>query len=144
MSLKPLTYFGVIPLIGKRKDLWLPDGFKISGTAAHITAKRALHHGTLLYDADLEVLSTCLSPKTINPELKGIASVPSPVKNIHVFLQENNLPHHQAAVFVKKYIENMKIVLGFPPVFKIDTQTDAEIELLADNKYRSDSWNRKK
>lgn len=139
-----LTYFGVFPLVGKRKDLWLPDGFKISGTAAHITANRALHHGTLLYDADLERLSACLSPKTINTELKGIASVPSPVKNIHVFLQENNLPRYQAAVFVKKFIEKMKIVLGFPPVFKIDSHTQAEIELLAEKKYRSDSWNRKK
>ncbi|MDO9634893.1 MAG: lipoate--protein ligase family protein [Paludibacter sp.] len=139
-----LTYFGVIPLVGKRKDLWLPDGFKISGTAAHITANRTLHHGTLLYDTDLEMLSACLSPKTIRPELKGIASVPSPVKNIHAYLQENNLPHYQAAVFVKKFIEKMKIVEGFPPVFKIDAQTQAEIELLADNKYRSDSWNRKK
>ena len=38
--------------IGKRKDLWL-NGYKISGTASHVSKNRELHHGTLLYNTDL-------------------------------------------------------------------------------------------
>ena len=39
--------------IGKRKDLWL-KGYKISGTASHVSKGRELHHGTLLYHSDLK------------------------------------------------------------------------------------------
>ena len=41
--------------LGKRKDLWLPGEYKISGTASHISKTRELHHGTLLYDTNLEM-----------------------------------------------------------------------------------------
>ena len=57
-----LTYFGFQPVVGKRKDLWLPDGYKISGTASHIAAKREMHHGTLLYNTNLDQLAGALNP----------------------------------------------------------------------------------
>jgi len=78
-------------LIGKRNDLWLPGGHKISGTASHVGKIRILHHGTLLYDADLENLEKSLSAKAANTKSRAIASVPSPVKNIRTYLMEKNL-----------------------------------------------------
>ncbi|MDD4362523.1 MAG: hypothetical protein PHF48_08800, partial [Bacteroidales bacterium] len=65
----------------------------ISGTASHISKGRELHHGTLLYDSNLEALHAALglvpgnkaeqAPKKKQvPGSKGIASVPSPVANI--------------------------------------------------------------
>ncbi len=76
----------------RRKDLWA-GGYKISGTASHIGKGRELHHGTLLYDSNLEALHAALglipgekteqSPgKKQQPGNKGIVSVPSPVANI--------------------------------------------------------------
>lgn len=76
----------------RRKDLW-SKGYKISGTASHISKGRELHHGTLLYDSNLEALHAALglvpgnkaeqAPKKKQvPGSKGIASVPSPVANI--------------------------------------------------------------
>src|SRR5690606_37103196 len=62
-------------LIGKRKDIWL-DGFKISGTASHISRGRELHHGTLLYDTDLVVRDKALSSKLDFVIKKATASVP--------------------------------------------------------------------
>ncbi|MFZ4726698.1 MAG: lipoate--protein ligase family protein, partial [Paludibacter sp.] len=44
---KVLVDLGVPVEIGKRKDLWLPDRYKISGTASHVSKNRELHHGTL-------------------------------------------------------------------------------------------------
>ena len=46
--------------IGKRKDIWL-KGKKISGTASHLSKGRELHHGTLLYNSDLDKLQKALT-----------------------------------------------------------------------------------
>jgi len=78
-------------LIGKRNDLWLPGGHKISGTASHVGKTRILHHGTLLYDADLDNLEKSLSAKAVDIKSRAIASVPSPVKNIRTYLMEKKL-----------------------------------------------------
>jgi len=75
--------------IGKRKDLWLQGGFKVSGTASHVSKNRELHHGTLLYDTDLDKLQKSLTVEDKDESLKGIVSVPSVVKNLKNSLQEN-------------------------------------------------------
>jgi lipoate-protein ligase A len=41
-----LHAMGIPVKIGVRKDLWLPGGFKVSGTASHINKNKELHHGT--------------------------------------------------------------------------------------------------
>ncbi|MDO9152629.1 MAG: lipoate--protein ligase family protein [Paludibacter sp.] len=76
--------------IGKRKDLWLPGGFKVSGTASHVSRNRELHHGTLLYDADVEKLQNALTVKAKDETLKGTVSVSAKVKNMRAFLIELN------------------------------------------------------
>jgi lipoate-protein ligase A len=139
-----LTYFGFQPVVGKRKDLWLPDGFKISGTASHIAAKREMHHGTLLYNTDLVKLSAALNPDNKEQKIKGIASVPSPVKNILTYLKEYNLPQYETADFYKQFIRQLKPVLDIKESFMLDLLTEEQINLLADNKYRTESWNKKK
>jgi lipoate---protein ligase len=85
-----LAALQVQALIGNRKDLWLSGGHKISGTASHVGKTRILHHGTLLYDADLNKLEKCLAAKSTGIPSRAIASVPSPVKNIRLFLKERN------------------------------------------------------
>lgn len=73
---------------GVRKDLWLPGEYKISGTASHISKKRCLYHGTLLYKSNLYVLQAALSVSQKNENLKGTLSVPSKVKNISAYISE--------------------------------------------------------
>jgi lipoate---protein ligase len=56
---------GVEAVSGPRGGLFVADdgpwkGAKLSGTARRLTAARALHHGTLLVDADLGRLGSCL------------------------------------------------------------------------------------
>jgi lipoate-protein ligase A len=139
-----LTYFGFQPVVGKRKDLWLPDGFKISGTASHIAAKREMHHGTLLYNTDLEKLSGALNPKIKDLKVKGIASVPSPVKNILNYLKEYDLPQYDTYEFYAQIIRQIKSVLDVKDSFKLNGYAENQINLMAENKYRTDSWNKKK
>ena len=94
-------------LIGERKDLWLPDGHKISGTASHVGKTRILHHGTLLYDADLNNLEKSLTPKAAESLSRAIASVPSPVKNIRSYLKEREFLAPEADSFFGLLIQKL-------------------------------------
>lgn len=139
-----LTYFGFQPVVGKRKDLWLPDGYKISGTASHIAAKREMHHGTLLYNTNLEQLAGALNPVKREQKTKGIASVTSPVKNIIDYLKEYQLPVYETADFFIQLINQLEPILEINGSFKLDAPSQEQVNLLADNKYRTDLWNKKK
>ena len=82
-----LEHWGVKAELSGRNDL-LADGLKFSGNAQHATDKRILHHGTLLFDSDLAVLSKALKPDPEKLRNKGIASVRSRVTNLKTLLPE--------------------------------------------------------
>lgn len=71
-----------------RNDI-LVDGRKVSGTAQRLEKGRLLHHGTLLFDADLTVLAGALNVDTEKFCSKGIQSVRSRVGNIRACLKED-------------------------------------------------------
>jgi lipoate-protein ligase A len=67
------------------------NGDKISGCAQHMYKKRLLHHGTLLFNADLTTLNAALRKNKAYSD-KSIASVSSRVTNICNHLSgENNI-----------------------------------------------------
>ncbi len=70
-----------------RNDLLL-DGKKISGTAQRIQKGRLMHHGTLLYDSNLDSLEGVLQVDKAKVASKGIASIRSRVTNIKEYLPE--------------------------------------------------------
>lgn len=125
--------------VGKRKDLWLPAGFKISGTASHISKNRILFHGTLLYDTQLETLENTLNVKNKNTDLKGIASVPSPVKNIKKYLIETNQTAKEKEAFFDDFIASM--AKYFQSEIEILFAEDLDkIQKIAENKYVKEEW----
>lgn len=78
--------FGPVLETSKRKDLTV-NGYKVSGSAFFMKGMRRLHHGTLLIDADLEVLWKSLKVKDESfkerfTQGRAIESVPSPVINL--------------------------------------------------------------
>ena len=68
-----------------RNDI-LVSGHKVSGTAQRILGKRILHHGTLLFDSNLDMVQGALRPEPLKLASKGIQSVRSRVGNIREFL----------------------------------------------------------
>lgn len=81
-----LKSFGVNAEISGRNDI-TADGYKISGNAQTIFItpdgrKRLLHHGTLLFSADISSMVGALNVKKEKLESKGIKSVSSRVRNI--------------------------------------------------------------
>lgn len=130
--------------IGKRKDLWLTGGYKISGTASHVGKTRELHHGTLLYDTDLDKLQKSLSAKPLENQTKAIASVPSPVKNIRTWLQENDKIAPVAGIFIDLFIQKLKLFFDNSNIDFLSFEESTHISLLKKNKYEDNKWTFKK
>lgn len=70
-----------------RNDL-LIEGLKISGNAEHVFKKRVLHHGTLLFNSDLENLGKAIKVVPGKYESKAVQSNRSKVANISSFLKQ--------------------------------------------------------
>lgn len=80
-----LAYYGVKAELQGRNDVTLA-GKKFSGNAQYRTASRLLHHGTILFDEDLDVVPQVLEVRQDKIATKGIKSVRSRITNIRPYL----------------------------------------------------------
>ena len=81
-----LQSLGVDARFEGKNDLRV-NGLKISGNAEHIHKDKILHHGTLLFDANLDHLYEAIKAKEENFDSKAVKSIRSEVANISRFLQ---------------------------------------------------------
>lgn len=132
-----LKELGVDAVFSGRNDV-LVDGKKISGNAQYFYKDKVLHHGTLLFNSDLSVLTKALAPRKIKLISKGISSVRSRVGTIL-----DSLPVSMTIDNFKKSLEQ-----SFEKAYGEDlhdyylTEKDIKyINDLADKKYRTWEWN---
>lgn len=83
-----LQKLGLDAQVDGRNDI-LANGCKISGNAQYVKEGRVMHHGTLLFDSNLSVLSAALKPDPEKIKAKGVQSVRSRVANIRSLLPED-------------------------------------------------------
>lgn len=83
--IEALSSFGIDACLSGRNDI-LVDGKKISGNAQHTSGTRVLHHGTLLFDSELDFLSSLLKVDEEKIKSKAIKSTRSRVTNIKPLL----------------------------------------------------------
>lgn len=120
-----------------RNDL-LVDGFKVSGNAEHVfnKKKRVIHHGTLLFDADLHALSASIAPKThMRFETHAVKSVRSKVKNLNTFLTQPidfKTFNNKLTDFLTEYFNAVS--------YQFTSRDLAGIQELMDTKYRTWDW----
>lgn len=138
-----LKRLGINADIGKRKDLWL-DEFKISGTASHISKGRELHHGTLLYDTNHEMLWGALSSRNRELIQKATQSVVSPVINIRNFILNKNGDAPESDKFFDKIINELVIYYNVEGVNTFNSDDLTEIEKIQKSKYTNRDWNYRK
>lgn len=129
--------------IGKRKDLWLPGGYKISGTASHVSKNRVLHHGTLLFDSELDTLQRALSPESSQRNKKATASVPSPVRNIRDFLKEASGITMETAAFIDLFTGKALELYRIHELSVLPDESIGQINALKKDKYTQRAWNYK-
>lgn len=135
-----LAELGLPVTVGRRKDLWLDKTYKISGTASHVGKTRELHHGTLLYDANLERLETALHPKTVDTTIKAIPSVRSTVKNMRTWLVEQGNSTLEQEAFFALLTEKFQYLLQVETLINFSNDELSAIHALANTKYVSEEW----
>lgn len=133
---KALEKLGIKAEFSGRNDI-LVDGKKISGNAQYITKNRMYHHGTLLFDSDLSVLSKALKVKPEKISSKGIKSVKSRVANIKDYLK-GDATIEEFKELILKYIFEVE---GEELKEYFLTENDLkEINRLKDEKFSTWEW----
>ena len=130
-----LQRLGVPAEFKGRNDI-LVDGRKISGSAKSVLTNRTLFHGTLLFDADLTILSQVLTPDEEKIKAKGIKSVRSRVANLKEFLPQLDTDEFQCQLG-----ELLLELAGESAITPIPEELMQKAEKLADEKYRTWQWN---
>jgi lipoate-protein ligase A len=127
--------FGIKVNVNKRNSLFIGN-LKFSGHAEHIFHDRVLHHGTILFNTDLDTLQNCLSTGK-EYHGKAMASARSEVGNIAPLLSE----HIDIHTFIEKLIAwLMDLYTGSKSYEMQPFETDV-IQLLAETKYKTWEWN---
>lgn len=130
-----LGNLGVNATVDGRNDI-LIDGMKISGNAQYVRQGRVMHHGTLLFDSDMTILSQALKPDPTKMSAKGVKSVRSRVTNIRSCLREDmTLEQFRAALTRSLFCD------GTIERYELTAADIAAIEQLREERYAKYEWN---
>jgi lipoate-protein ligase A len=130
-----LNHLSVPAILDGRNDLTV-NGLKISGNAQHIHKNRVLHHGTLLFDTDLEMLAAVLFADPEKYTDKAVQSIRSRVTNIR--------DHLPVPITVEQFMADLTQHIQQAHGTQIAHLTVADrsaITDLAERKYRRWEWN---
>lgn len=133
--LEVLNQMEIPAIFSGRNDLTI-EGQKFSGNAQYRIKNRLLHHGTLLFSADLKDLAGALKTDPLKYKDRGIESAAKRVTNIASHLKE---PMDVLAFRELIYAH----MLSKDPDAIVRDFTAKEIiaiEKIADNKYRDWNW----
>jgi lipoate-protein ligase A len=147
---KKLDYFKQLlhPILATLKRLGVPAELtgknnivvgnkKISGNSQHANMRRMLSHGTLLFDAELDILQQVLQPSLAISQSRAVASIPSSVTNISGYLSH---PIEMDA-FIAELIVGVSKSFGELGQYQLTTAEWDAVFRLAEEKYRSWEWN---
>lgn len=138
--LSVLENLGVTAVLGGRNDI-LADGRKISGNAQAVVRRedgtpRRLHHGTILYGADLSAMTDALRVHPLKIQSKGVGSVRSRVVNL------TDLPTFPKDLTAESFMDLLAAALAEGGTVTTLTPDETEaIERLAQEKYAAWDWN---
>jgi lipoate-protein ligase A len=131
---RALKALGLDAAASGRNDILVSDR-KVSGTAQHMIRGRILHHGTLLFESNPEMIAGALNPDPTKFQSKSVKSVRSRVGNIRSFLP--------ADMTLQSFWDYLKIALaedGIAPT-ALTAEELAEINRLKVEKYDTWEWN---
>lgn len=80
--IQTLASLGVTAKLNGRNDITIDDK-KFSGNAQYMRNGRVMHHGTIMFNSNLEILTNALKADPAKVQSKGIKSIRSRVTNVH-------------------------------------------------------------
>jgi len=132
---KFIQSLGIAVNINKRNSLFA-GSLKFSGHAEHIFHDRVLHHGTILFNTDLEKLQNCLTPVK-EYQGKAMASVRSDVGNIAPLLPEY-IDIHQ---FIDNFVSWLIVFYTGSNLYELSPDETEAIRQLSETRYKTWQWN---
>lgn len=138
--LNALSSLGLNTTINDRRSIFLSDR-KVSGSAQCVYKNRVLFHATLLFDSDLNKLTTSLASDHSDLPLScreiSVRSVKSPVDNINIYLQK-----YMKIEEFKNYLINYFFLKKTNNRFyEWKDEEVTYINSIKENKYMTDAWN---
>ncbi len=113
----------------------LVDGLKISGNAEHVYKQRTLHHGTLLFESNLDVLRKTILRKVGTYTDKAVQSNRARVTNISACLEgrmDANTFRDAFFTFILNRMQGTET--------SVSPQQNEAISLVEAQKYRTPEW----
>ena len=128
-----LQSLGVTAEISGRNDMTV-EGKKFSGNAQYRKNGRVMHHGTIMFDCDLDVVGKVLQPQGEKLSSKGVASVRSRVTNLRPWLPEG--------LTLKEFWQVLRKYLGQNgPDYHLTEADMAAARQLRETRYATWDWN---
>ena len=125
-----------VPAQLTEKNTILVDGKKISGNSQHTNMRRMLSHGTLLFNAELDMLNEMLDSKLQIIQSRAVTSIPSNVTNISDYLCR---PMDMEA-FLAELIAGISDSFGELEEYQLTAADWDAVYRLSEEKYRSWDW----
>lgn len=130
-----LRSFDVTAQISGRNDITV-DGKKFSGNSQYVREHRVMHHGTILFDSDLSVVSEALSVDRDKLTAKGIASVRSRVTNLRPYLPQGT----SLDDFKRRLLEYLSVESPVIP-HPLTAEDEKRIAEIRAERYATWEWN---
>ncbi len=137
--IEALRSLGLEATLSGRNDIEV-DGKKVSGNAQCTKNGRTLHHGTLLFDTDLSVLSNALRVDEEKIKSKAIKSTRARVTNIKAFTSINNVSEFISIIsdfVIKKYTPEIIDVPNNDFIKELEVRNSSEEWLFPKTDYLS-------
>ncbi|WP_337104349.1 lipoate--protein ligase [Paenibacillus sp. YIM B09110] len=133
---RALRKLGVDAEMTGRNDLQVGER-KISGNAQFSTKGKMFSHGTLLFDSEMENVVSALKANAEKYVSKSTKSIRSRVANITEFLAESMTIEQFRQHILASIFEGQSEI----PFYELTEQDWANVQKLADERYRSWEWN---
>jgi lipoate---protein ligase len=133
--IEALRKLGIHAVTSGRNDL-LVNGKKISGNAEHIYKNRVLHHGTLLFNTNLETLGQSIRVVQGKYQGNAVQSNRSPVINIFPVLK-NEMTTEDFILFLMNFFWEKQ----GSSHYEITEHDTRQIQQLVDEKFCTWEWN---
>lgn len=130
-----LNGLGLNAYRGEKNDIRI-GAYKVSGNAEHVHKNRVMHHGTLLYSANLLWLEQAIKSNEESYTDRAIRSNRSQTINIAELL-----PHPLPVEAFEKALLEFLTEYHFATPFQLDSSSKKIISTLASTKYSDWNWN---
>lgn len=132
--LKALEKLGVYGEFTGRNDL-LIDGKKFSGNAQYHKDGKVLHHGTILFGGNLEMLKSALKPNPLKFKGKKVGSV---IARVGRLKDEIELT---APEFMDHLNNTVIELFNIKEIYELNNKEKEKVESIVNNKFGNEDWN---